>query len=407
MHGGDGVLIGQAAVGLGVVEHAISGPDVLALVAIAAGALADEKIAQFAEIVAPRIGEIFRRRLVEHQRLVVELAMVRRALAPEPPNGSGVVAIAPRHEGLRLDVARRVGDRKPHAGIDMIVGAAGHFFPAGILDQIARAVISEIRFCLRPAEIEFRLRNFCRRAAGGAQQIQKSQRQRIGFPARQMPRRRPHVVALDRQHIRHAEALEHVAHMRFAQDAADAGKLRRQILRRRIFLFDVVGRIEVVDKGRARYLEHDRLFKADFEAVGFVAQREGRVVAGGARQKELGRMKAAEIFFRASLRRACRRPHPCETHRHRTAAAPGRVLLAMPAKRLPVIALRRAKASAGGSLPWSGRLAAAASQSTSLSVTAGLSISPAAAGPATSNARLTRTARFNRLLPFGPGRGAS
>ena len=54
------------------------------------------------------------------------------------------------------------------------------------------------------------------------------------------------------------------------------------------------------------------------------------------------------------------------------------------------------------------RLAAAASQSIRLSVTAGLCISPAAAGPVTSNARPTRTARFNSTSlarPAGPGIG--
>src|SRR6185437_15455504 len=96
---GDGVLIRQTAVGLRVGEHAVSGTDVLALVTVAAWALADEKIPQFAEIVAPGIGEIFRRRFVEHQRLIVDLAMIRRALAPEPPDDAAVVAIAPRHEG--------------------------------------------------------------------------------------------------------------------------------------------------------------------------------------------------------------------------------------------------------------------------------------------------------------------
>ena len=80
----------------------------------------------------------------------------------------------------------------------------------------------------------------------------------------------------------------------------------------------------------------------------------------------------------------------------------GTALLVMPAKRLPVMALRRPNASAGGSVLWSGKLAAAASQLTSLSVMTGLSISPAVTGPPTSNARLTKTARFNRLPSFAP-----
>ena len=60
----------------------------------------------------------------------------------------------------------------------------------------------------------------------------------------------------------------------------------------------MIGRIEVVNKGRARYLEHDRLVKTEFEPVFFIAERKSRIVAGRARQEEFGRVKTAEIFFR-------------------------------------------------------------------------------------------------------------
>ena len=86
--------------------------------------------------------------------------------------------------------------------------------------------------------------------------------------------------------------------MRFAQDAADAGKLLGQILGRRLFFFNMVGRVELVDKGRAGDLEQDRLFEANFESVFLVAERKGRVISGGARQEEFGRVKTSEVFFR-------------------------------------------------------------------------------------------------------------
>src|SRR5262249_32916043 len=62
----DSVLVGQAAVGLRIAEDAVRRPDIFALMAVAARTLAHEKIPQLAEIVAPRIGEIFRGGLVEN-----------------------------------------------------------------------------------------------------------------------------------------------------------------------------------------------------------------------------------------------------------------------------------------------------------------------------------------------------
>src|SRR5665213_2980876 len=186
MGGGDQMLIGLAAVALGVKQHAIGGADVRALMAVAARALANQKIAQFAEIVAPRIGEVFRRRFIEYQRLVVELAVILRALLAHASDDAAPIAVAPRHEGLRLYVSWRISDRKPDVGIDMVIGAARQFSPAAVLDQIARTVKSEVRFGRRPGKIDFRLLNFRRRAAGGVQQAQKSQRNRIGLLASQV-----------------------------------------------------------------------------------------------------------------------------------------------------------------------------------------------------------------------------
>ena len=75
------VLIGLAAVGAVVEQRAIARPDILALMAFAAGALADEEIAVLAEIIAPRIGVVGG--LVEHQRPPVHPAGIGRALAAQ------------------------------------------------------------------------------------------------------------------------------------------------------------------------------------------------------------------------------------------------------------------------------------------------------------------------------------
>ena len=80
----------------------------------------------------------------------------------------------------------------------------------------------------------------------------------------------------------------------------------------------------------------------------------------------------------------------------------GTELLAMPAKRFSVKAFNRAKASAGVPVPRSDKLAAAASQFTSLSVTMGLSISLANAGALMSSARVTKTARFSKQVLARP-----
>ena len=86
--------------------------------------------------------------------------------------------------------------------------------------------------------------------------------------------------------------------MRFAQDATDAGKLLGQFLGWRLFFFNVIGRVKLVDKGRARYFEQNWLFESNLESIFLVAERKGRVVSGRARQEEFGRVKTSEVFFR-------------------------------------------------------------------------------------------------------------
>ena len=77
---------------------------------------------------------------------------------------------------------------------------------------------------------------------------------------------RPLVVALDREDVRHAEALEHVAHMRLAQDPAHAGKQRGEFLGRRKYLL-MIGAVEIIDEGGAGNLDDDRLCIAGFQPV--------------------------------------------------------------------------------------------------------------------------------------------
>ena len=72
MHRDHVMLIGLAAVGAVVDQRATAGADILALMTFTSRTLPDEKIAMFAEIIAPRIGVV--RRLVEQQRLAVDLA---------------------------------------------------------------------------------------------------------------------------------------------------------------------------------------------------------------------------------------------------------------------------------------------------------------------------------------------
>src|SRR5262249_34852807 len=154
-------------IGTLILKNAVARPDVLALVSITAGALSDQEIAQLTEIVAPRIGEVDGGGLVEHKRDVIDLAAVARVLGADPSRLAGAIAVAPRHEGLGLYVGRRVGDRIAEARIDGVVGAARHLLPAGVGDQIAGAVIGEV-FGLfrRPREVELRLLDLARRAAG-------------------------------------------------------------------------------------------------------------------------------------------------------------------------------------------------------------------------------------------------
>ncbi len=84
----------------------------------------------------------------------------------------------------------------------------------------------------------------------------------------------------------------------------------------------------------------------------------------------------------------------------------GTLLLAMPAKRVPTCALRRANSTAGGSMPWSAKLAAASAQLIGLSVTAGASISVAPAALAATMAALSRTGSL-KFAPLTPTRSES
>ena len=165
-----------------------------------------------------------------------------------------------------------------------------------------------------------------------------------------------------------------------------------------IFFFNVVGAVERIDEGGAGDLDHDRLAVSGCRSPRQRRSRRSRPVRAGRTWSDGTIRNICRMFRRSGL------PSATSLRKASTSngSSTGTVLLAMPAKRLPVIALRRAKASAGGSAARPVRLAAAASQLTSLSVMTGLSISPAVTGPPTSNARVTTTARFNKRPSSGP-----
>ena len=77
------VLIRQTAVATLVAELAGRGPNVLALVTVAAWTFADQERAMFAEVVAPGVRTIFESRLVENERLAVTRQRYGAPLAPE------------------------------------------------------------------------------------------------------------------------------------------------------------------------------------------------------------------------------------------------------------------------------------------------------------------------------------
>src|SRR6185312_13011474 len=178
--------------------------------------------------------------------------------------------------------------------VNMIVGAAGHFSPAGVLDQLAGAVIGEIGFRFGPAEIEFWHFDFRRRAAGDMQLLEKLFGDRVGLLAGQPFRRGALVVTLDRQHVRYAEAGKDVTNVRLAQYPPHVRKEGGKLLARREDLL-MVGTVEVVDERRPRYFGDDRsgVSRLYWNVVG--ADRERRVVARRSRQEKFCRMKLAEI----------------------------------------------------------------------------------------------------------------
>src|SRR5258708_30127037 len=140
----DVVLIGVAAVCALIAHVAVAGSDVLALVAHSGRTLANEEPSVLTEIILPRIGVVLG--FVEHQRLVVDAAMVGRLFGMHGPgNASGVIAVAPIHERLRIRVSGSSRERKPDFGVDSIVDAAAVAAHAGPRNDLTAAVIGEVR----------------------------------------------------------------------------------------------------------------------------------------------------------------------------------------------------------------------------------------------------------------------
>ena len=181
----------------------------------------------FAEIIAPRIGIIFRRGFVEHQRLEIDAAAIRRVLAAaRMRRASGLVAIAPIHEGLRIGEGGRLVERKADIGIDRFVGDAVIALEAGIGKQSPDRIISEVgRGLFRPRR---RGEGGWRRRVGIAareiERVQEILRDAIGLRAGNPARARAAVETGNRDHIGHAVFLERIAQIIFEHEAADIRK---------------------------------------------------------------------------------------------------------------------------------------------------------------------------------------
>ena len=136
------VLVGLAAVGALDALGAEARPDVLTLVAEAGRTFANVEIAMFAEIIAPGIGVVDG--LIRDQKLAIDPAAIERRLAERSERyASGLVAVAPMQERLRIGKGRGLGQREVDPGIDRIVGAARVPPHAGAGQEVARAVVGK------------------------------------------------------------------------------------------------------------------------------------------------------------------------------------------------------------------------------------------------------------------------
>ncbi len=293
--GDDALLLGIAVFGPSPLRRTGAGADILALVAKAAGALSDFETAGFAEIVPPRIAARRTRRIWRAWRR------------------------------LRVDEGRRLFQRKADLRIGGEVGMAALFVRAAVGDDVAARTIAEIgRRRSRPfgkigGNVGARPR---RQAAGDAQRFQETLGDRIGLAAGQPPRARRRVQALDRHHIGHAEAGEGIAHIAFADEAAQVGKLRRQRLDRFALAAEGIG--EIVGQDRAGDLNFDRPDQRSAAAC----RRRRRVRARTWRRNRPDRRRTGR---RGGSRPGSAIPRDCRARRrrarrdrlrYRTAAAP-------------------------------------------------------------------------------------
>ena len=201
--------------------------------------------------------------------------------------------------------------------------AAGDDVAAGVIGEVGRS---------RHRPFDDLGRNVVARprrlSARDAQGFEETLGDRIGFAAGQPPRPRRRIEALDRHHIGHAEPREGVAHIAFADEAADVGKLRRQRLDRLAPAAERIGKI--VDQDRAGDLHFDRPGESPRRQTRACArlQRKHRVVTG---RTGVEQVSGAEIGLvaRQRLQRALGlvfeviRGIERQQHRHRAASDPG------------------------------------------------------------------------------------
>src|SRR5215831_9836489 len=140
------VLVGLATIGAIVEQRAGTRADVLTLMAFAAGTLADEIVAMFAEIIAPWIRVVAGGAFIEDQRKAVHVAGVGLVFPPRiADRADGEITVTTIVERLRIGKVRRFLQRKSKVRIDGVVGAsAAILFQAGARNEKAGAEIAEV-----------------------------------------------------------------------------------------------------------------------------------------------------------------------------------------------------------------------------------------------------------------------
>ena len=235
---------------------------------------------------------------------------------------------------LRADEGRGFLQRKADLRVSVEIGLAALFAISAARDDVARRQISKIggRRGRPLRDGGGNIQAWPRRlAAGNAQRFEETLGDRVCLAAGKPLGARNAVEALDRHHIGHAEPRERVAHITFADEAAQIRELRRQRLDRLALAAERI--VDVVSEDRAGDLHFDRFGKCPLRhaVAGAGLQRKHRVVAGGTGVEQFGGAKVGLITrHRKARRRAAlaggekARGVERQQHRHRAAADAGK-----------------------------------------------------------------------------------